>query len=117
MFAATLYLNENIPRTVENHLKCLGVAHVHTLEVGNQGVTDQDQLEYSTRKQYILVTFNRQHFRKLDRDWAQGGRKHSGIILLSPEPHPELLANRLHRFIRSILPSLNTPFCEFAKKV
>lgn len=106
----TLYLNENIPIRLIALLAPLGISALHTVAVGNQGISDEDQLLYAASHSYILLTHNRRHFRQLHDQWLESGRAHSGIIVTRPS-EPERLAVRLRRFFEEVYPAIQPPFC------
>ena len=58
---STLYLNENVAIRLVALLSQRGIEAVHTLNVGNRGVSDEAQLEYAAKQGYILLTHNRRH--------------------------------------------------------
>lgn len=51
-----MYLNENVPLRLTAVLASLGISAVHTILAGNQGVSDEAQLEYAARHNFILLT-------------------------------------------------------------
>ena len=105
-----LYLNENIPVRLVDILSSMGIPSVHTVYVGNQGVSDETQLEYASDNGYIMVTHNRYDFRLLHKRWIRQGKVHSGILVMS-HGEPEYLAYRLDRFFDEIYPFVKRPFC------
>ncbi|MFH1622247.1 MAG: DUF5615 family PIN-like protein [Candidatus Omnitrophota bacterium] len=106
-----LYLNENIQVSLVNELTKLNLTAVHTYNANNGGVTDEFQLQYAAAKQYVLVSYNRRHYRKLHNEWQHSGKSHYGIIILSPG-EPEYVAKRIKLFLEHKYPSLIIPFCE-----
>ena len=107
----TLYLNENIPLRLVDLLLNAKINAVHTVKVGNQGIDDESQLQYATDKDFILVSHNRRHFRRLHREWLQKGKHHCGILVIGCA-EPERLADRIRRFFEEVHPSITTPFCK-----
>ncbi len=105
------YLNENIAVQVSPLLSAYHITSFHTLNVGNQGVTDEEQLQYASQKGYILATHNRKDFRKIHTSWLGDAKTHSGIVLLTCGT-PENISIRIKKFIEDKFPSLQTPFCE-----
>jgi hypothetical protein len=105
-----LYLNENVPLRLTDMLLQHGIHAEHTIKVGNQGVSDEMQLEYAANKGYILVTHNRKDFRQLHKLWIKKGKFHNGIIVMKHD-EPEILAIRIKLFFEKIYPILNPPFC------
>lgn len=107
----TLYLNENIDVNLEHLLASCGIRSVHTLQVGHQSVSDEFQLDYAARNDYIVLTHNRWDFRRLHERWLKRGKKHAGIIVIG-NGEPETLAERIQRFFQEKYPHLTPPFCE-----
>jgi hypothetical protein len=48
---------------------------------------DEQQLSYAAARGWVLLTFNRDHFRRLDLRFREEGRPHGGIIGL-PQRQP-----------------------------
>lgn len=107
---STLYLNENVAIQLVALLSQRGIEAVHTLNVGNRGVSDEVQLEYAAKQGYILLTHNRRHFRRLHRVWVERGQNHAGIIVVG-YAEPERLAERVHLFFERVYPTATPPFC------
>jgi len=105
-----LYLNENIPIRLVHILSLDGIEAVHTVEVGNQGASDEFQMEYAAGRMCILVSHNRRDFRQLHAEWIQEKRFHYGILVMD-HGEPEYLAERIGRFFKDIYPTLTPPFC------
>ncbi len=78
---------------------------------------DFEHLEYSTKNGLVLITHNRYHFRKLDKDWRAASKIHGGIILCSmkfgSKNLSETTAVMLQRFIQERLVNLPPSFCDF----
>ncbi len=104
------YLNENIDVALKTNLAVFQINSLHTLDVGNRGISDERQLEYASSKGYVIVTHNRKHFKKLHKNWCATGKTHSGILVVKCD-ESEILADRIHRFVEEVFPSLATPFC------
>jgi len=104
------YLNENIPLRLVDLLSKEKIYALHTIEAGNQGATDEFQLEFATNNGLILVTHNRKDFRKLHKIWLNKGKFHNGIIVMN-HAEPEILALRIKLFLKQDFPRLKPPFC------
>ena len=78
--------------------------------MGNQGISDEAQLQYAVKKGYILVTHNRKDFRKLHKKWIEEKRYHHGIIVMKHD-EPERLAMRIKLFFEKMYQTLTPPFC------
>jgi hypothetical protein len=72
-----------------------------TREAGQLGNKDAEQLAFAARERKALVTHNRSHFESLARAYMAEGRPHSGIILATRHPAPEL-ARRLLRILNNV---------------
>lgn len=105
-----LYLNENIPLRLTELLSQYGIYAIHTINVGNQGVSDEFQMEFAANNGYILVTHNRRDFRRLHKIWMKRGRFHKGIIVISHD-EPEILAIRIRLFFEKVYFKIKSPFC------
>lgn len=106
----TLYLNENINPSLTDALAQYGIKAIHTLTVNNTGASDEFQLEYAAKSNYILVTHNRKHFKRLHRQWIEKGKLHAGILVIRLS-EPEILAVRIKRFFDELYPVISPPFC------
>lgn len=105
-----LYLNENVPLRLVDILSEIGIYAVHTVEVGNQGISDEAQLQYAVNRGCILVTHNRKDFRELHKRWLKEKRHHYGIIVMKHD-EPERLAMRIKLFFEEMYHKLTPPFC------
>ncbi|MBE0608959.1 MAG: DUF5615 family PIN-like protein [Dehalococcoidia bacterium] len=73
---------------------------VTTLEAGNAGLSDEDQLGYCARQGRAIVTANQADFARLHRDWMSSGREHAGIIILTDQrAAPEVIVAKLRRIL------------------
>ena len=106
----TLYLNENISIKLLPELKKRDIHAVHTIVAGNRSFTDEQQLHYSSRYKYILVTHNRKHFKKIHFIWQSRDLRHSGILLVKFE-EVDVLAKRIEKFMINVYPHVESCFC------
>jgi uncharacterized protein with PIN domain len=76
---ARLYSNENFPLPVVRALRALGHDVQTTRDAGKDGlaVPDEEVLVHAAREGRILLTLNRQDFKKLHRQ----NPAHAGIVL------------------------------------
>jgi hypothetical protein len=88
-----------------------GIPSIHTLEAGNRGISDEQQLAFAAAHEYIVVSHNRKHFRVLHKTWLAEGRQHNGILVMGFST-PEVVARRIQLFFERVYPSLRAPFCE-----
>lgn len=57
-----------------------------------RGLSDPDLFDHAQREQRALVTYNREDFLALDRDYRDRGREHDGIVILHPRRFPQSAA-------------------------
>lgn len=106
----TLYLNENVSIRLLPELEKRSLRAVHTITIGNRRFTDEQQLIYASKNNYILVTHNRNHFKKLHLGWKNRGLKHSGILLVKFD-EADVLAERIEDFFINIYAHVGLGFC------
>jgi len=73
---------------------------VTTLEAGQIGRSDADQLVFATERQMAILTHNRDDFVTLARQYVATGRNHSGIIIAVRRPPHEIARRLLSLFDR-----------------
>ena len=88
------YSNENFPRPVVEALRRLGHDVLTSLEAGqaNQRVGDPEVLAHAHSLQRVLLTLNRNDFRRLHR----AGQPHDGIVACTADPDFDRQARRIH---------------------
>jgi hypothetical protein len=59
-----------------------------TNQAGNVGMPDDQQLAFATAEGRAIVTYNRRDFQRLHGQWANAGRPHAGIIILTNQRFP-----------------------------
>ena len=91
---ARLYANENMDLEVVEILRSLGHDVLITLEAGkaNQGIPDEDVLQFAHSERRIVLTFNYQDFKKL----YYRIPNHSGITICKEDREIPALAQRIH---------------------
>lgn len=62
-------------------LRARGFIATTTLQVGNLGCSDRDQLEYAIASGKALLTHNRADFEELAQQYFSTGQPHCGIII------------------------------------
>src|SRR2546427_12525519 len=75
------YLDEDVSVLVADLLRARGFVVSTTLEAGNLGCEDGEQLEYAARQRKTLLTHNRADFERLARQYFSLGQTHCGIII------------------------------------
>ena len=98
---AGLYANENYPLGIVEHLRVLGHDVLTASETDNagRGVADAEVLRYAIEKGRALITHNRRHFLRLDRESAGN---HAGIIVCTYDPDERRQAQRVHSAIQEV---------------
>lgn len=89
-----LYLDEDVDVLVAHLVRSRGFEAVTTVEAGNLGHTDLQQLEFAAAGGWALVTHNRVDFEGLARQWIATGRSHAGMFICVRRAGPEI-ARRL----------------------
>lgn len=77
-----LFTDEHIFKDLARELRNRGYDAEGCYEVGraNQGISDEEQLEYATRRGCAILTEDRTDFKLIDEAWKTVGRQHAGII-------------------------------------
>jgi predicted nuclease of predicted toxin-antitoxin system len=76
-----LYLDEDVSVLIADLLRARGFMATTTVEVGNLGCSDREQLEYAITSGKTFLTHNRADFEALAQQYFSGGRTHCGIII------------------------------------
>jgi hypothetical protein len=58
-----------------------------------RGLSDQDIFDYAQLDERVIVTYNRDDFLALDRQFRGRGREHNGIVILNPRRFPQGVAS------------------------
>ena len=92
---ARLFADEDFPLPVVNELRLLGHDAVTVFECGraNQRWPDEQVFARAQKEARILLTHNRQHFKRLHR---QHQPTHFGIVICSTDQDFVGLARRIH---------------------
>lgn len=72
-----------------------------TLEAGNVGAKDIDQIEYAIAKQKTFLTHNRSDFKDIHENLVNANSRHHGIII-AKRRHPYELARRVLAILNHI---------------
>lgn len=76
-----LYLDEDVSVLIADLLRARGFSASTTVEAGNRGFSDREQLEYAIAQRRTLLTHNRADFEKLAKEFFSEQRTHGGIII------------------------------------
>lgn len=76
------------------------VAH----EVGNARASDEEHLRWATEHGRTVVTYDRDDFPRLNREWRSQGRTHAGIIVAVAPPRvsASVVVRRLRRLLDQV---------------
>ena len=98
---AALYSNENYPLGIVERLRELGHDVLTALDAGNagRGIPDNEVLRFATMQQRAVITHNRRHFFRLDREIAS---QHAGIIACTYDPDEARQAQLIDEAIRNL---------------
>ena len=95
----SFYSNENLVLEMVNILRSLGYKVITSYDAGqaNQGIPDDQVLNYATQNGLILITFNRDDFIKLH----QSGLQHAGIIICKTDRDYQGQVKTLHEYLQN----------------
>lgn len=79
----TFYMDENVDGDEIRRARGAGVKLITAGEAGNLGANDPAHFRYALEHDYVLVTANVRHFEALFYQWAETGRDHPGLVLIS----------------------------------
>ena len=109
---ASFYTDEDVEPGLVSALRRLGHNATRTVDAGQAGADDAEQLAYAARHGLILITHNRQHFRSLNRIWGHwqslGLPSHPGILAVPqpgparPDDSPAVAARLIDEFIEDL---------------
>ena len=85
-----LLLDEMLSRRIAEQLRTRGhdVAAVDE-DPGLRGLSDTDLFAHAQRDERAVVTYNRDDFLAMDREYRDRGREHRGIVILHPRRFPQ----------------------------
>jgi hypothetical protein len=76
-----LYTDEDITDRLAPLLRERGFEAASAVSEGRVGLSDEEQLIHATQKSWTLLTYNRDDFLALARQWHDAGREHAGIVI------------------------------------
>jgi Domain of unknown function (DUF5615) len=86
MASPTVYFDECADHTAIPFLEARGITVTTPRAEGTVARSDPEQLRHSTRRGWVLLTTNRDHFFRLHMEFAARGEAHAGIITVPQEP-------------------------------
>lgn len=97
---ARLYSNENFPLPVVEALRLMGHDVLTTRDAGraNEGIPDDEVLEFAIADGRAVLTHNRQDFIRLHRQRPD----HEGIIVCTDNPDFPALAAKIHSHLAAM---------------
>ncbi|MBI3968127.1 MAG: DUF5615 family PIN-like protein [Chloroflexi bacterium] len=81
-----VHLDECADAHLVPFLRSRGYRVTTAQEAGLVGSNDEAQLEFATRNDAILLSYDQRHFRAIHRAYVQQQKAHGGILLLPPGP-------------------------------
>jgi hypothetical protein len=89
-----LYLDEDVDVLVAHLLRGRGFDATTTIDAGQLGSPDEQQLLYAARNEMAVLTHNREDFEALATRFYETGRTHSGIFIATRHP-PQRVVQRM----------------------
>ena len=99
-----LYLDEDVSVLVAAMIRARGFEVLTTVEAGNLGASDEEQLSFATSIGSVLLTHNRVDFENLAVQRFQTEIAHTGIVIAARHP-PGEIARRLLRLLNEVTAS------------
>src|SRR5262245_45938868 len=90
-----LYADEDFDYAVVEELRRFGYDEETVQEAGRCGDEDAAVLAHAVGQQRAILTHNRRHFIRLDKQLAS----HAGIVTCTRDPNAAALAQRVHKAI------------------
>lgn len=92
------YSNENFALDMVKMLEKLGHSVITSYDAGqaNQAIPDNEVLNYATRNNLVVITFNRDDFIELHNT----GIQHSGILICKTDRDYQGQVNFLHKYLQ-----------------
>ena len=95
------YLDEDLSPRIAAICRGLGLDVVSSVEAGNGGLTDREQLQLASQDDRCLVTQNRADFVRLTVEFFEQLQPHAGVVLVPdslPTDHFSGIAQALHAY-------------------
>lgn len=96
-----LYLDEDIFKDVAQALRMRGFDAVSVHELGRQGFSDTEQLDYAATESRAVFSFNAVDYLALHREYRSSAKAHAGIIVSKQLPISEVI-RRLLKLLNSV---------------
>lgn len=114
MKMSRFYSNENLPLEIVKSLRKFGYDVLTSVEAGqaNQGIPDNEVLNYAASDNRILITLNREDFIKLHRS----GINYNGIIICKDDRDYSGQAQTLQNYLQKQTLNLNNCLIRIQKQ-
>ena len=89
-----IYLDEDVDVLIAQLLRSRGFDATTTIDAGQVGAVDEEQLNYATRHEMAVLTHNRKDFEALAGRFYETGQTHTGIFIATRHP-PQRIVQRL----------------------
>jgi predicted nuclease of predicted toxin-antitoxin system len=96
-----LYLDEDVSALIATLVRSRGLSATTTLETGQIGKSDAEQLAFAAERRLAILTHNRADFEKLAAEYYAQGRSHAGIII-AVRRNPYDLTRRLLQLLNDV---------------
>lgn len=100
-FFIRLYLDADVHRRLATNLRGAGFDCISALEVGNDALSDEDQMAFAAAEGRTLLTFNIQDFVPIFETWWENSRDHAGLVVSQQLPLGEI-QRRILRMLNTI---------------
>jgi hypothetical protein len=80
-----LYLDEDVHTFIAEAVRLRGYVATTTRDQARLGAEDAEQLTFTQRHGYTIVTYNVHDYPRLHYEWLRAGKHHAGIIIASRE--------------------------------
>ena len=84
------YFDEDVSVLVADLIRARGFSVVTTLDAGNLGKSDEEQLAHAVKQEKAFLTHNRADFERLAQEYFASGAIHYGIIIAVRRPPREI---------------------------
>ena len=109
-------LDEDLPSSAAEIARGLGLDAVSVHEIGRRGLSDPEQFDFAMREERIVVTRNRDDFRRLVVAAFEASAPSPGVLVVPrsiPNTAPAQVAHALHRWHEARAPFGDPGFCFF----
>jgi hypothetical protein len=91
-----LYLDEDVHKRVASALRLRHFDVISAHDIGNWGLTDEEQLSFAAAEGRALFTFNTPDYLRLCLAWLECDKEHAGIVVSDQLPIGETVRRLLN---------------------